>query len=302
MGRLAAATLGLLWMLGTGGPAQPPMFHAESRLVVLHATVKDASGREITDLSAQAFRVYENGQRQTIALFRRDDIPVSLGLLVDNSGSMRPLRARVEAAALAFVRASNPLDEVFVVNFADKPRVDVPLTSDIGRLTAGIARVDSIGGTAMRDAVEMAEAFLGDHAAHDRRVLLVITDGRDNASTATLRDVERTAGRTDTAVYAIGVFGDPNSATAKAGRRELDQLTERSGGGAAYPATMDEVGNVVEKLARQIRSQYTIAYSPTQQALDGTYRAIRLETPGRRSLTVQTRAGYVATAATDATR
>jgi Ca-activated chloride channel family protein len=273
---------------------QPPSFHAETRLVVLQATVRTDRGVPVTNLDRGAFTVYENGRRQPIALFRRDDIPVSLGLLIDNSGSMRALRGRVEAAALAFVRASNPLDEVFVLNFADKPRIDVPLTNDIRRLEAGIARVDSIGGTALRDAVDAALTHLRDHAVHDRRVLLVITDGRDNASTATLRDIQRASEQTDTAVYAVGVFRDPGSATAKEGRGELDQLTEHTGGGAYYPKSEDALDAIVGELARQIRHQYTIAYAPTNQALDGTYRRIRLEARGPEPLVVRTRAGYVA--------
>jgi Ca-activated chloride channel family protein len=135
---------------------QLPAFRAETRLVVVHATVRNDHGELVTNLTKDAFAVYENGKRQTIALFRSDDVPVSLGLLIDNSGSMRTKRSRVEAASLAFARASNPRDEIFVLNFADKPRIDVHFTSDVRQLEAGIARVDSIGGTAMRDAVAVA--------------------------------------------------------------------------------------------------------------------------------------------------
>jgi len=269
-------------------------FRAETRLVVLHATVKNAGGAEITHLDESAFTVYENGKRQPIAVFRRDDIPVSLGLLIDNSGSMRTLRGRVEAAALAFVHASNPLDEVFVLNFADKPRIDVPFTSDGRRLAAGIARVDSIGGTALRDAIDLAEAYAGDHAARDRRVLLVITDGRDNASTTTWRRIEAASEQTDIAVYAIGLFGEEGSATAKQGRDELDRLTRHTGGAAYYPAAIEQIEPLVTDLARRIRNQYAIAYAPTNQALDGTYRRIRVEARGRESYVVHTRTGYVA--------
>jgi len=275
--------------------AQPAgVFRAETRLVVLNATVKDARGADVTDLDRAAFTVYENGKPQPIALFRRDDVPVSLGLLINNSGSMRTLRARVEAAALAFVRASNPLDEVFVLNFADKPRIDVPLTSDIGVLAARIARVDSIGGTAMRDAVAMADDYLHDHASRDRRVLIIITDGRDNASITTWRQTEEAAQRSQTVVYAIGLFG--SEAAAHEGRHDLEKLTEQTGGAAFFPAGVDDVEAVVTDLARRIRNQYTIGYAPTNQALDGTYRRIRVEARARDPLVVRTRAGYVAAA------
>src|SRR5882672_11037289 len=134
-----------------------PAFRAETRLVVVHATVRNARGELVTTLERGAFTVYEDGKRQPITLFRRDDVPVSLGLLIDNSGSMRTLRQKVEAAALAFARACNPRDEFFVVNFADTPRLDVPLTGDVHALEAGIARVDAIGGTAMYDALGLAQ-------------------------------------------------------------------------------------------------------------------------------------------------
>jgi VWFA-related protein len=292
--RWIAAALGAA-MAAAGADAQQPSFHAETRLVVLRATVRNSRGAEITGLDQTAFTVYENGRRQPITLFRRDDIPVSIGLLIDNSGSMRPLRALAEAAALAFVRASNPRDEAFVVNFADTPRIDVALTSDAAVLQAGIARVDSIGGTALRDAVEMADTYLHDHASRDRQVLLAITDGRDNASRVTLRQIEETARRSKTAVYAIGLFGSTDSAEGKDGRRELDALTGRTGGVAFYPASLADIDGIVDDLAQQIRRQYTIAYAPTNQALDGTYRRIRVDARGTEPLTVQTRPGYLAT-------
>jgi len=273
--------------------AQQPAFKTETRLVVLHATVRNKRGVEITNLDRDAFTVYENGKRQAITVFRRDDIPVSIGLLVDNSGSMRPLRERAEAAALAFIRASNPLDEACVVNFADTARIDVAMTQDVGRLEAGIRRVDSTGGTALRDAVRVAETYLRDHATRDRRVLLVITDGRDNASLVTMREIEHESRASDTMVYAIGVFA-AESAEAKDGRRELDALAERTGGVAYYPASIDEVAAVAQDIAQQIRRQYTIAYAPSNQRWDGTYRTIRVDAHGSEPLTVRTRAGYVA--------
>jgi membrane-associated phospholipid phosphatase len=129
---------------------QPPAFHAEARLLVLHVTVSNAHGERVTNLDRGSFAVFEDGRQQPIAFFRRDDVPTSLGLIIDNSGSMRALRRRVEAAALAFVRASNPLDEVSILNFADTPRIDVPFTNDVRVLEAGVTRVDAIGGTAMK--------------------------------------------------------------------------------------------------------------------------------------------------------
>lgn len=296
MARRLAAALAIAAVLLTVVTGQQPTFRADTRLVVLHATVKNRRGELVTNLDQAAFTVYENGRRQPIALFRRGDVPVSLGLVIDNSGSMRALRANVEKAALAFVRASNPLDDVFVLNFADTAHVDVPLTRDVRLLEAGIARVDSIGGTAMRDAVLQAEGYLRQHASHDRRVLLVVTDGNDNASRATIDQLRKTAGQTATAVFAVGLFRD-DSPSAAHGRDELDHLTELTGGVAYYPASFDQIESVVLEIARQIRNEYTIAYEPVNQALDGMYRAIRLRVTGPGGLSVRTRPGYWATPA-----
>ncbi len=284
---VAALVVGLM--------AAQPTYRAETRLVVLHATVKNARGELVTNLERGAFTVYEDGRKQPITVFRRDDVPVSLGLLIDNSGSMRTLRPKVEESALALVRASNPQDEVFVLNFNDKTRIDVGLTSDIHVLESGIARVDSIGGTAMRDALAMAQTYLSAHATRDRKVLLVITDGIDNASVATREQVERQAEARDTVIYAIGLFG--NEERAKDGRRELNDLAERTGGLAFYPGGIDQIDAVALEIARQIRNQYTIAYEPLNQALDGKYRTIRVTAAGPERLTVRTRPGYRATPA-----
>ena len=270
--------------------AQQPPFHAETRLVVLHATVRNGRGELVTNLDRGAFTVYENGKRQSITLFRSDDIPVSLGLLIDNSGSMRTLRSKVEAAALALARASNPQDEIFVLNFNDKAHIDVPFTSDVGALESGIARVDSIGGTAMRDASSMAQSYLTEHGARDRKVLLVITDGIDNASVSTFDAIERQAEVADTVIFAVGLFGGDERA--KQGRHELDRLADRSGGMAYYPADVDAIGSVALEIARQLRNQYTIAYAPQNQALDGTYRSIKVTVSGVDRPSVKTRSGY----------
>jgi Ca-activated chloride channel family protein len=273
--------------------AQQPAFRAETRLVVLHATVRNARGELVTYLERDAFKVFENGKRQPITLFRRDDIPVSLGLLIDNSGSMRLLRSKVEAAGVALARASNPEDEIFVLNFNDKAHLDVPFTSNVADLEAGIGRVDSIGGTAMWDAIDQAQRYLSEHGTRERRVLLVITDGIDNASAATRDQIEKQAEQRDTVIFAVGLFGDEGRV--KQGRHELDRLADRTGGIAYYPAGIDQIGEVALEIARQIRNQYTIAYAPSNQALDGTYRAIRVTVASSEALSVRTRAGYRAT-------
>src|SRR6478672_291820 len=230
-----------LLLLAAVATLQAPTFRADTRLVVLHVSVRNARGEMVTTLNRDAFAVYENGKRQPISVFRRDDIPVSVGLLIDNSGSMRSVRPAVEAAALAFANASHPDDELFVVNFADKARLDVPFTSDRALLERSIARVDAVGGTAMRDAVEVAERYLQDCGKKDRRALLIITDGNDNASTASLDQIARAAEQREVVIYAIGVLGHEDPAAAKRSRKALDQLAERSGGLSYYPSSVDQV-------------------------------------------------------------
>src|ERR1019366_4178631 len=174
---LALATAGLAW-------AQPTVFHADTRLVVCHTTVVDKNGHLVTTLTQDAFTVYENGIVQPIRIFHREDVPVSMGLIVDNSGSMRDKRAKVEAAALALVKDSNPDDEVFIVNFNDEAFLDNPhgkaFTNDIKEMEEALTRIDSRGGTAMRDAIRMSIDHLKEKAHKDKKVLVVVTDGNDN--------------------------------------------------------------------------------------------------------------------------
>lgn len=293
--QLAALAVAISTLLTSSVGGQQPIFRAETRLVVLQATVRNSRGEPVTDLDKDAFTVYENGKRQPITLFRRDDVPVSIGLLIDNSASMRPLRTEVEAAALAFVRASHPLDEVFVVNFAVKAHVDVPMTNDLRSLESGVSAVDAIGGTAIRDAVILAQNYLQLHASHDRRVLLVITDGNDNTSFASRDQLRQMSEHNETAIFAVGLFGDDRSA--RRGRQELEQLTERTGGVLYCPTSIDQIDSVMLDIAHLIRNQYTIGYTPLDQTLDGKYRTIRVKVTGTGGgSSVRTRAGYWAIA------
>ena len=272
------------------------VFHADARLVVVHVSVHDRQGEPVTGLDRGAFEVYENGARQPVALFRSDEVPVSLGMVIDNSSSMRARRAAVETAALAFARVANPLDEAFVVNFADTVRLDVPITRDHRLIESGLARIDAIGGTALRDAVEVAAEYLNRHATHDRKALLVISDGDDNASTASMDPIRRRAGQDGIAIYALALPHD-DPAKAQRGGAALDDLAEHTGGVAVHVGNVADLDAAALRLAREIRRQYTLAYTPSRQALDGSYRKIRVVVKGREKLSVRARAGYYATPA-----
>lgn len=277
-------------------------FVSNTRLVELHASVVDKKGKLMTNLSRDAFKVFENGQPQQIKLFKREDVPVSLGIIIDDSGSMQSKRAGVEAAALAMVRASNSQDEVFIVNFNDDAYLDVPFTSDIHKMEQGLARIDSRGGTAMRDAINMSLDYMKAQAKRDKKVLMVITDGNDNASLVSLEKVVTRANQSGTLIYAIGLFSDEDRHDATKAKRALNELTGASGGLAFYPKEISEVSALAVEVAKDIRNQYTIAYSPSLQELDGSYRQIKVvcEAPGRP--VVRTRSGYYATPEADAPR
>src|SRR5438046_1811294 len=177
-GSAVLAKLGFAAMvLGMASAQEPTIFRTDSKLVVLHASAEDKQGRLMMDLPKSAFRVYENGVEQEIKSFRKEDVPVSLGLIIDNSASMTDKRARVAAAALGMVQLSNPEDEVFIVNFDESPSLDADFTSDPKQLKRALARINSRGGTAMRDALRTAIEHLHDRNKKDKKVLVVVTDG-----------------------------------------------------------------------------------------------------------------------------
>ncbi len=277
-------------------------FRADARLVVLHASVVDRHGKLITSLDRDRFKVFENGQEQQVKLFKYEDVPVSLGLIIDDSGSMLTKRSRVEAAALDMVRESNPQDEVFIVNFNDDAYLDVPFTHDVRKMEQGLARIDSRGGTAMRDAISMSLDYMRSKAREDKKVLLIITDGNDNASSISLEKVVNRSNQSDTLVYAIGLFSDEERREASKGRRALKELTAETGGLAFYPKDVNEVQSLAVEIAHDIRSQYTIAYRPSIQALDGSYRQIKVTVDAPGKPVVRTRSGYYATPDLDVPR
>jgi Ca-activated chloride channel family protein len=270
------------------------VFHADVQEVLLHATVIDDKQRMISNLDKNAFSVFEDGKPQVIKSFRYEDVPISLGIVIDNSGSMREKRAKVNKAALNLVRASNPQDEVFVVNFSDEFFLDQPFTSKINLLQNALEKYETRGGTALYDAVVASADELKRHGKLQKKILFVVTDGEDDASRESLeqavRHLQEENGPT---VYAIGLLGDERARRAK---RALQTISERTGGIAFFPRTLDEVDQISSAVARDIRNQYTIGYKPTTPKSAGGYRTIRVEAraSGHGKLTVRTRSGYYA--------
>lgn len=259
----------------------PLTIRTDTRLVVLHASVIDTKGKPVPKLPQKAFKVFENGTPQEIKGFQQEDVPISLGLIIDNSGSMRPKRQKVEAAALAFVKASNPRDEVFIVNFNDEAFLDQEFTSDQKKMEEKLARIDSRGGTAMRDAISMSIDYMKESGKKDKKVLMVITDGNDNNSRGTLERLVQKCQQTDgVLVYAIGLLNEEARGEAKKAQKALNAITVGSGGVAYYPKAVSEMDPYVAQIAADIRSQYTITYRPSNEALDGSFRQIRMTVDG----------------------
>jgi VWFA-related protein len=280
---------------GSSGPAATEngiyIYHAEAREVFLHATVADERNRLVTSLGKADFTVFENDQPQAITLFKREDFPVAMGIVIDNSGSMREKRDEVNKAALNLVRSSNKDDQVFVVNFSDEPILDQDFTADIKKLQAALEHVEARGGTALYDAIVAASDYLA-KSPLQRKVLFVVTDGEDDASQQSLEEaVQRVQQENGPVIYAIGLLGGEKTRKA---RRALETFSLRTGGIAYFPPTLAEVDDISSSVARDIRNQYTISYTPTTPKTVGGYRTIRLEAHSRayKRLTARTRSGY----------
>ncbi len=270
-------------------------------LVVLHTTVLDDRQRFADGLKQENFRVFEDKVEQKLSVFKREDVPVSMGLVIDNSGSMREKRPRVNEAALTLVQASNPRDEAFVVNFNDDFYLDLDkdFTSSIPELKEALERIDSRGSTALRDAIIGSLDHLK-KGSKDKKVLLVVTDGEDNASHNSLEKTLREIQKTDTVIYTIGLLGSEGKKEAKRAKKVLQEIAAASGGVAYFPENVEDVHSICEQVAHDIRNQYTLAYYPSNTNRDGSFRAVSVEVippRGRGKLMARTRNGYYAPSA-----
>lgn len=265
-------------------------------MVVLRATTQDHKNILVSGLKQDDFQVYEDGVRQAIKYFSHEDIPVTVGLVVDNSGSMRPKRHDVIAAAMAFARSSNPQDQMFVVNFNEKVSFGLPgntaFTDQAAQLQLAMSSTAPDGETALYDAVAVALEHLK-KSDRDKKVLVVVSDGGDNASNHKQAEIMALAEKSNAIIYTIGIFDDQD---ADRNPGVLKRLAKETGGEAFLPESIKDVTPVCERIARDIRNQYTIAYVPTNRRRDGTYRVIKVNASaaGRGRLLVRTRTGYFA--------
>jgi len=263
--------------------------------VTLQATVLDKDKHLVTDLAALNFSVYEDDMLQRITSFRREDIPVSIGIVVDNSGSMRTKRNAVTKAVVNLVQASNPKDEVFIVNFNDEAYLDQDFTAEIPLMREALDRVDSRGGTALYDAVIVSSDHLAKGAQREKKVLLVVTDGEDNESRDSLEQAIRAVqSENGPTIYTIGILSEEDNK--RRAKRALEQLSVQTGGVAFFPKNLQEVDEISRAVAHDIRNQYTITYKPTNPQANGGYRKVKVvaHAPGYKELQVRTRSGYFA--------
>ena len=265
--------------------------------VVLHATVRNRKGTPVAGLCKRNFQLFEDRVPQSIKHFSHEDIPVTVGIVIDNSGSMRPKRAEVIAAALAFAVSSNPRDQMFLVNFNEHVSFGLPpnilFTDQSDQLKAAMGTVIADGRTALYDAVAVALEHLK-KGNRDKKVLIVVSDGADNASRLTKTGMLAMATQSNAIIYALGIY-DPDDPENR-DPHVLSALAKASGGEAYFPESLRDVRPICERIAHEIRNQYTISYIPTNQKADGTYRTIQLRAASDegRGLAVTTRAGYVA--------
>ena len=277
------------------------VFRKKVEEVILHAIVVDDRNDLIANLDKSAFRIFEDSKPQEVTSFYQEHVPVALGILIDNSGSMRPKRPAVNEAALNLVRSSNPQDEVFVVNFGEQYYLDQDFTNDVAKLQTALDRVETRGSTALYDAIVASAAHMKQGAELQKRVLLVVTDGADNASQESLEEaVQQLQQKDGPVVYVIALLGATRNSGAAA--RALQSLSQSTGGAAFFPADASQVDSITRSVASAIRSQYVIGYKSSSTETGHVYHAVHVEAydPSHRGLRVRTRTGYYSDSGTDA--
>jgi len=269
------------------------VFRKKVEEVILHAVVVDPQNHLISNLNGDAFSIYENGKLQRMTSFRHENVPLALGILIDNSGSMRPKRQKVNEAALNLVRSSNAHDEVFVVNFGEQYYLDQDFTDDIAKLKTALDKVETWGSTALYDAIVASAAHIRQDARIQKRVLLVVTDGKDNASQESLDETVQQLQREDGPVVYVIAFVDETKG-ASSTIRALRAISLNTGGTAYFPKDLNQVDGITKSIAYDIRDQYVIGYKSSNPMAGHAYHAIDVQASdaNRNRLRVRTRTGY----------
>jgi len=269
------------------------VFKKKVEEVVLHAVVVDPQNHLMSALSRDAFSIFENGKLQRMTSFRHENVPLALGILIDNSGSMRPKRQKVNEAALNLVRSSNLHDEVFVVNFGEQYYLDQDFTDDVAKLKVALDKVETSGSTALYDSIVASAAHIRQGATIQKRVLLVVTDGKDNASQETLDETVQQLQQADGPVVYVIAFLDETK-RANSIMRTLQAISLNTGGTAYFPKDLDQVNAITKSIAYDIRDQYVIGYKSSNPMAGHAYHTIQVQANSgtRDKLRVRTRTGY----------
>ena len=291
-----------LLAVATMSPAQNVDNHdyklgVDVELVQLPVSVVDKNGLAIRGLKQEDFAIYEDKVLQNISLFKQEDIPLSVGLVIDASSSMSEKRSRLNTAAMTFVRESNPEDETAIVSFGDQVNLEHDFTSDTRILKRTLKKISSNGSTALYDAVIQAARHLQESSFHEKKVLLVVSDGEDNASKHTLEEVLTTIRESKIILYSIGLLSAYPTSYSDASKEPLKQLAEVTGGVPYFPRNVRDVEEVCRGIARDLRNQYTIGYTPSNRKLDGSWRKIMVEVNPSKAMPkvqVRTKQGYYA--------
>jgi Ca-activated chloride channel family protein len=266
-------------------------------MVLVPITVTDPMNRLVTGLEKEDFNIYENNGEQKIATFASEDAPVSIGIIFDLSGSMTSKLIRARESILQFIKTANPEDEFFVIGFNDRPELIEDFTNSVEDIQARLATVRSGHRTALLDAIYFGVEKMKE-ARHQRKALLVVSDGGDNRSRYTEGEVRAQVRESDVQIYSIGIF-DPYAATPeeRTGPQLLNDLSEETGGRLYRVDDLSEMGDIAEKISTELRNQYVIGYTPKDLHRDGKWRKVKVKLnppPGLPPLTVHARTGYYA--------
>jgi len=303
----ATLTLALVWLLT---PLLTPVVQAQQRsdyvlrrdvdLVVVHTTVVDKAGHQVTNLTKNNFTIYEDGKKQKLSRFSSEDVPVTVGLILDNSGSMRLKREKMMAGALSFVEHGNPEDEFFVVNFNSDYYLDLEgkdFTNDLKEVQIALDRTTTRGSTAFYDALRAALNH-GQRGSRQKKILLMISDGMDSVSLSTFGVLYAEAKESDIGLYFIALpcTDDDDKRDCRRAKREIRKLADASGGIAYFPTSIDQVQALGHQIAQDVRNQYILGYKPSNHVRDGRYRRVevKVNAPRRKKLAVRHRPGYYA--------
>jgi Ca-activated chloride channel homolog len=294
--KIIALTLTLILAASPLAVGQDPVFtlNVDVDLVEVHVTVVDQLDRPVGNLQKENFHLVEDGVEQNISVFKHEDIPVSLGLVIDNSRSIEPRKQRLDAAAVSFVRKSNPNDETFIVHFDDRARLERDFTASIPDLMNTLSSVKPYGQTAIYDALVLAVEHM-ERAVNTKKAILLITDGVDNASKHSLSEAIEAVKRSRVAVYPVGLLSMSGGIKAE---DSLIRIAEVSGGRAFFPRNVDDAKSAMERVARDLREQYTLGFFPTNPQRNGKWRSVRVDVippakqPSRAQLVANYRHGY----------